>query len=182
MDNTTQTEENSQKLKKSGIKKLTYIILNILLIGILGTSVYVWQQGKITNLNDKITELNKQVSSLGETSTNNTDDKATSEVTSADQQVLAAVKAYCNANVDQTTKQPLMLTIGKAGPNQKQVLYSSDKLFAYVNAICNKDGSTEGSGSAYYLKKVNETWIFLYRGQESSPEYSAQFNIPSVFN
>lgn len=177
-----QTAKSNQTPKESSSKKSIYIISAILLISILSASIYIWQQRKITNLNVKITDLNKQISGADKESTTNTTSVTKSEVLSTDEQVLAAVKAYCNANVDQTTKQPLVLTVGKAGPNQKQVLYSSDKLFAYVNAICNKDGSTEGSGSAYYLKKVNETWIFLYRGQESSPEYSAQFNIPSVFN
>lgn len=162
-----------------------------LLVGALiaGGGAYYWQQSKVTNLDatvstlsNDITKLRQQLSQSEQANNNSSKDNSTTPTPSSDEQVIAAVKNYCNANVDPTTKQPLVLKVGTAGPSQKSVLYSADKYFAYVNAVCNKDGVTEGNSSAYYLKKVNNTWLFLYRGQESSPQYTAQFDIPSDFN
>lgn len=175
---------------KHSRKNLLVTLLFILLLAAFGVGVYFWQHQKVNDLNAKVTSLNTKVTSLDKqlaSSSNKANAKETtnsmqSTSSSTDEQVITAVKNYCNANVDSTTKQSLVLTVGKAGPSQKQVLYSSDKNFAYVNAVCSKDGTTEGSGSAYYLKKVNNSWIFLYRGQMTDPEATVQFNIPNDFN
>lgn len=99
----------------------------------------------------------------------------------SDDLVLAAVRNYCSANVDPVTKKSLILKVTTTGAAKKQVLYSADKTYAYVTAACNKDGSAAGS-IGYYLKKVNDGWVFLYRGAAASPEYTKQFNVPATFN
>jgi flagellar basal body-associated protein FliL len=174
---------------KRSKKGLLVTLLVILLLAGVGGGVYYWQHQKVSDLEATVTRLNTEVAGLnGQLKTSKTtaakDSSASSKavVLSTDEQVLAAVKNYCNANVDPATKQALVLKVGTAGDSQKQVLYSADKNFAYVNAVCSKDGTTDGSGSAYYLKKVNDTWVFLYRGQMASPEYTTQYNIPADFN
>jgi outer membrane murein-binding lipoprotein Lpp len=180
MENNTQIEPVTPVAKN-----LRFALILIIFILVAGGGVYHWQHSKVTKLNSQVNGLNKQVASLNQHSaksvqaTNNTNIQPS---LSSDEQVIAAVKNYCNATVDPETKQPSVLKLGTAGQSQKQVLYSSDKTFAYVNAVCSKDGATDGSGSAYYLKKVNSTWIFLYRGQMTSPEDTELFNIPSEFN
>ncbi len=148
--------------------ELMLVLVVVLLIGAVGFFVYDSQDAATTT----------------DTPTNSTEKttEPTNTPSTLDEQVLAALKAYCNANVDPTTKQPFVLTVGRSGKDQKEVLYSSDKIFASVNAVCSSDGTTGGSGSAYYFKKVNDTWVFLYNGQMESAKYKEQFNIPSDFN
>ena len=175
---------------KHSKKRPLILLFAILLLLAVGAGVYLWQHQKVNDLNAKVTSLNTKVTNLDKELTNsskkaNAKDPSNSTQlisSSTDERVTTAVKNYCNATVDSGTKQPLVLTVGKAGPSQKQVLYSSDENFAYVNAVCSKDGTTEGSGSAYYLKKVNDTWVLLYRGQMTDPVATALFNIPSNFN
>lgn len=189
MENDIQTKLVTETPKAAKTNKMG-LVLSLLIVALVASGgVYYWQHNKVKNLDAKVSSLNSDVAKLKQqlsqseqTSKKPTQNAETTPALSSDEQVIVAVKTYCNANVDQTTKQPLVLNVGKAGPSQKQVLYSSDKNFAYVNAACNKDGTIEGSSAAYYLKKVNGTWLFLYRGQMSSPEYTEQFNISSDFN
>lgn len=155
-------------------------ILLLVILGLVGfVGWYVYDSGQKTSEDTKSsTSTVDKSKEVAETSEKVTKSKAAS----SDEQVIATVKAWCSANVDPATKKPFVLTVGKAGEAQKQVLYSADKNFAYVNAVCTTNGTTEGSGSAYYLKKVNDTWVYLYRGQMASPEYTEQFGIPSDFN
>lgn len=128
------------------------VLVTITVIGIIvGVLAFVYNAQK-NNSDD--TPTNTATST---TSTENTAQATNATDQTLDQQVLAALKAYCNANVDPATKQPFILTVGKSGKNQKEVLYSSDKKFASVNAVCSTDGTTEGSGSAYYFKYVNDS-------------------------
>jgi len=150
----------------------------VVLVGLAGWKVWDNQQNKEKSPKSP----SASTSSAQVTAQDSTNTTTSTTTITTDEQVIAALKAYCNANVDPVTTKALVLTVGKAGASQKQVLYSSDKNFAYVNAVCSTDGTTEGSGSAYYFKLVNDTWVFLYRGQESSEEYTKQFNIPSEFN
>lgn len=193
LDNQNQKPEGQNASERS--KKVLIAVLIALLLIAIAAGIYVWQhqkvkirdlQGNVTSLSTKVDSLNKQITATATTDTSKKDTTSpvqTAPATvSSDDQVIAVVKNYCNANVDPDTKKPLVVNIGKAGADQKKVLYSADKNFAYVNAICSKDGTTENSGSAYYLKKVNDTWVFLYRGQMANPDYTAQFNIPRDFN
>ncbi len=189
MENDIRTNPLTKTPKAAKTNKMG-LTLSLLVVSLaVGGGVYYWQHNKVVDLNSDVSSLNSEVarlkqlpSKIEQTSQKPPQKSEAPPALSADEQVLAAVKTYCNANVDPTTKQPFILKVGTAGSSQKQVLYSSDQNFAYVNAVCNQDGVTEGSGAAYYLKKVNSTWLFLYRGQMSSPEYSKQFNIPSDFN
>ncbi len=182
----------SAPVKRSSKGLLIAALSVVLLVAAVGAGVYYWQHQKVADLETSTKSLNTKVAALDKqlaaalsaqvTAGTDTSSGASPIVLSTDDQVITAVKNYCNANVDASTKKPLVLTVGTAGPAQKRVLYSSDKLFAYVNAVCSNDGTTEGSGAAYYLKKVNDTWVFLYRGQMASPDYTVQFNIPATFN
>jgi len=194
MEHDIQTEPAVPETEKPKTKaKLFGLATGVLaLVLVVSGGVYFWQHDKVTksnsqsnSLSNEIADLKQQLSKAEQASkdTKTTDVADTvPAVSSSDDQVLAAVKAYCNANVDPATKKPLVLKVGTAGQNQKQVLYSADKNFAYVNAVCSQDGTTDGSGAAYYLKHVNDSWVFLYRGQMSSPEYTKQFDIPAEFN
>lgn len=155
------------------------ILVIIVVIGLLGAVGFFVYDRQKSNSGD--TAAGNIVSTNSTQNRAETTDKAVATPT-LDEQVLAALKAYCNANVDPTTRQPFVLTVGKSGKNQKQVLYSSDKKFASVNAVCSSDGTTDGSGSAYYFKNVNGSWVFLYNGQMENTKYKEQFDIPSDFN
>ncbi len=176
--------------KKSKAPVVIPVILLLLALA-AGAGVYYWQHQKVQDLNSNVTSLSSQVSSLNSqlaaassASKTSTAAQATTPTLTADEQVVAAATNYCNANVDATSKQPLVLTVGKAGAAQKQVLYSSDKLFAYVNAACTKSAAdAAGSYTAFYLKKVNGSWVYLFRSQDTpSAELKAQYNLPTEFN
>lgn len=167
------------KNNESGIAHIAAIVVVVVFvaIGVVGWKVWDNQKSSDTKKNTAATTTG---SAKKETSNSTSTDKAdATPAATTDEQVIAAVKAYCNASIDPTTKKPLVLKVGTAGASQKQVLYSSDKNFAYVNAVCSTDGTTEGSGSAYYLKKIDGSWVFIYRGQMPSEEYTAKFNIPA---
>lgn len=189
MENNNQAEPITKLSKATKTNKLALILLILILAFVAVGATYYWQRSKVTELNTQVTSLNRnavklkqQLIQIEQTNKNTNESTNSAPVIGSDEQVIAAVKTYCSANVDSMTKQPLVLKVGTAGASQKQVLYSSDNNFAYVNAACNIDGTIEGNAAAYYFKKVNNTWIFLYRGQMSSPEYTKQFNIPSDFN
>jgi len=173
---------------KLKINKIVLLVVFVLLVVAAAGSVYYWQHGQVTQaqanyktVSDGNTTLRLQLTHLQLAGQTTATSPTAAAAPTTDELVLAAVKNYCNANVDPTTKKALVLKVGKAGTSQKPVLYSTDKNFAYVNAVCSKDGATDGSGAAYYLKKVNDSWVFLYRGQAARPEYTAQYNIPADF-
>lgn len=179
------------QVKKKSKAPVVILIVLLLLALAAGAGVYYWQHQKVQDLNSSVTSLNGQVSSLNSqlaaassASKSNTATQTTTPTLTTDEQVIAALTNYCNANVDATSKQPLVLTVGKAGTAQKQVLYSSDKLFAYVNAACTKSAAeATGSYTAFYLKKVNGSWVYLFRSQETpSAELKAQYNLPAEYN
>lgn len=172
---------NKLQKNESGIAHIAAIVVVVVIMAVGFVGWKVWDnRSDSKSTRPSSNQSSSKVAEEETTNDNDSDDPAPAPT--SDEQVIAAVKAYCNASVDPATKQPLVLTVGTAGASQKQVLYSADKNFAYVNAVCSKDGTTEGSGSAYYLKKVNDTWVFLYRGQMVSQEYTEQFDIPSEFN
>lgn len=177
--------------KKKSKTPVVVLIILLLLALAAGAGVYYWQHQKVQELSSDVTSLNGQVSSLNSqlaaassASKSNTATQATTPTLTADEQVIAAATNYCNANVDAASKQPLVLTVGKAGTAQKQVLYSSDKLFAYVNAACTKSAAdAAGNYTAFYLKKVNGSWVYLFRAQaEPTAELKAQYNLPAEYN
>lgn len=171
-----------QKSKKKKVALFSFLVA--LVLAAFG-GLYYWQNSINQDLQSQLDASKAEIIKIQQSSPEVVSEmpkNTPTEAPTTDEQVLAAVKAYCNAAVDPATKQALVLKVGTAGENQRKVLYSSDKNFAYVNAVCSKDGTTEGSGSAYYLKKVNDTWIVLYRGQMTSPQMTTQFNIPSEFN
>jgi hypothetical protein len=166
-------------------KKVMWVIVLLVFLAAAGGGVYYMRQqqmksadeaadmtSKNHDLSARVNFLNKQI--LAE--------QAKNPAQPADAQVLAAVKNFCNAGVDSKTKKPLVMTVIPAGPAKKQVLYSTDKNYATVNAVCSKDGKSATGGSTYYLKKVNMSWVLLYDSQAAVPENTAKFNIPSQFN
>lgn len=169
----------SIKNNQSGIAHLAVILAVVVLVAIGFVGWKVWDNNKSSDSKKNTSTATTDSTKKSTTNTTSTDKSDVTPVATSDEQVLAAVKAYCNAMVDPSTKKPMVLKIGTAGVSQKQVLYSSDKNFAYVNAVCSADGTTEGSGSAYYLKKMGGSWVFIYRGQMPSEEYTAKFNIPA---
>jgi uncharacterized protein HemX len=192
MENSSSSKTNSSmpsQKRSHGIVLNLAMCLVVVIAAIAG--VYFWQHQKVTNAetqNKALSallmatrtqnqELQMQVTDAKKDAAAKTDD---TKPMTADELVTAAVKNYCNAMVD-AKKQPLVLTMGTS--KGKAVLYSADKNFAYVNAACvGKGESTDGESQAYYLKKVNDTWIVLYRGQAASDTYTTLFNIPTTFN
>ncbi|GEM_PF-2989653 len=173
---------------KLKINKVVLLVLFALIVLAAAGGVYHWQHSQVTQalanyktVSDGNTTLRLQLTHLLAANQTAAPSPTVAAAPTTDELVLAAVKNYCNANVDPTTKKALVLKVGKAGTSQKQVLYSADKNFAYVNAICSKDGAAGGSSAAYYLKKANDSWVFLYRGQAASPEYTTLYNIPADF-
>jgi hypothetical protein len=185
--NITQPDQNTNlsqppQTHRKGKKIILAFGIALLILAAFG-GLYYWQNSKNQDLQSQLNASKAEITKLQQSTTQPVSETpaAAPKTPTNDEQILAAVKSYCNATVDPDTKQALVLKVGTAGASQKQVLYSSDKNFAYVNAVCSKDGTTDGSGSAYYLKKANDTWLVLYRGQMTSPEMTAQFNIPSDF-
>lgn len=166
------------KKKRGGaFKKLLVILLILVLIGGVGYGVYYWQQQQV----DKLTKQNAALTA--ELATTKADAaKAESEEEpvqlTADEQVIAVVKARCEASLDETTKKPLVYIQGTT--KDKKVTYSTDKTFAYVNSSCGMSATdTSATARATYLKSVNGNWVFLYSGQSADATLNKLYGVPA---
>lgn len=161
--------------KSSKIWIVFTIILAIALIAVSVFGYYKWQQYRTLtgNLGAQINALQNQVASLDKqlaaaklnqkTSTNTTS-------TTDEQQIKTAVINYTEGYVGAKNGQTFQIediTINKSNPN-----------FATVGVGDVVNGQRT-SGYAVILKKVNNTWIVIYTGQNLDPEIAKRFGIPA---
>ncbi len=143
-------------------------IVSILLLAGAGGLAYIWQQD-VSRLSSENTTLKSQLQQA--TATKGDDDL-----------IKVAAENYCEAQVgiDIDARE---FTLSKAGQAQKDILYSTDKQFAYVNVICDSTATDEAtSGIAYYLKKVNSNWVVVDQSQqEPTAAVKALYSLPDLF-
>lgn len=169
-----------------GSKVVLLIVLILALIGATGYGVYYWQHKEVKKANARIQELNNEVTSLQDqvNSLEATDQALEKEVEteatpSTDTLITDAVKAYCQTTIDPASKQAHVFTLVNSAGN-KQVLFSTDKTFATVNATC---GTTAAPGATqtYYVKQSGGEWVVVHAGA-LTPAVTNTFNIPTAFN
>lgn len=176
------------------VKKAWMIIAIIALVALIGLGVYGYT--KIKDLNKKISDQQAQIDELNNKKKTLEDaaaaaakaatDAAAKAVTNAtagsdEDQVIAAAKNRCEAEVDPSTGKARVFALGTIGSSGKKVAYASNKTFAEVNAGCTNTAGQEGSGSAYILKKVNGSWVVVTVGQGEDPAMTKLYGIPSNF-
>lgn len=133
----------------------TYIvILIIIILGISGWLIYRSYSQSNTNMQTKGVN----------------DDSAVRQV----------AESYCQ-NQKGSSGNPYSFVMGTTGPDGKQILYSSDKLFASINVHC-APASEAGGGIGYILKKINGKWTVVSTGTQPSAEDAKKYDIPTVFN
>lgn len=165
--NEEQSQQPVQEPKRNS-KPLVITLIVIALIAITGYTVYAVQQNKVNDLNSQVKELKKEASSLKSEVAELKEDTAqpvatstTPAAVSEDSAILAAAKADAEANVN--SKNVTVKIATKSGNN-----------FARVSVSLNP------TGYAAVLKKVNNTWVVVVKGQESpSKEDGATYGLPS---
>ncbi len=179
----------SGKSRKSrgGLKVFMLILLVLVLLGGVGYGTFYWQHQHVDRLIAQRGELNKEIADLNahmaEMEAENA--KLTKEVPTTlttDEQVIAAVKAYCEAGVDPTTAKSLVYIQGTMGPSKKKILYSTDKKYAEVNAGCAATATTADGGKNYILKYSDNTWVVIDSGTQANATTTKLYNIPVTFN
>jgi len=175
----------SKPKRKGGKAGKTFlmILLVLVLLGGVGYGVYYWQQQNVDKLAKENKALTAQVADtnakVAELETGAGEEEVVTPT--ADEQVITVVTNHCIAGVDDATKQALVYAQGTAGTENKKVLYSTDKRFAYVNSSCSATAATAtGAARATYLKLVGDEWVFLYSGQATDPISTKLYAIPAL--
>ncbi|MEI7683169.1 MAG: hypothetical protein WCJ24_02625 [Candidatus Saccharibacteria bacterium] len=176
------------KPKRSGKgKKFGLFLLVIALIAATGYGVYYWQHQQVDKLAKQVqgltayvTELNTQIDTLNANAEKaKTAAVAATVAPTTDQQVITAVQDYCQAQVDPTTAKALVFVQPTA---TKKVLYSTDKKFTTVSAVCGTTAATKDPAKTYYAKLSDKTWIVMYAGTTADATATKLYNIPTTFN
>jgi hypothetical protein len=169
-------------------KKLGLVLLVLALMAVTGYGVYYWQHQQVDKLAKQtqgltayVAVLNAKVDSLNAEKAKTTKAVVVTAPTT-DEQVIGAVKAYCQAQVDPTTKKALVFTATLSQPSKKAILYSTDKNFASMTANCGATATTPDSNKVYYLKLSGASWVVLYGGTMANPDMVKLYNIPATFN
>ena len=181
---------SSGKVKKSGghkgLKVLLIVVLILGLFGAVGYGTFYWQHQHVDRLIAQRGELQKQIADqqahMTEMEAENA--KLTKEVAvtpTTDELVITATTDYCQAAVDPTTAKALVYTQGTSGTAKKKVLYSADKKFATVTAVCAPTANAKDPSKTYYLKYSGKDWVVLYAGTAADATATKLYNIPTKF-
>lgn len=169
------------KVKKGGKgKKFVWFLVTLLLAAGAAYGAYAYQQQQIDKKQAANAALTKQLAAANaENETLKADAEKAADAPTTDEEVLAAVKAYCQAAVDPTTKKALVYT---APTGEKKVLYSvSDKNFATVTAVCGTTADSKDPAKTYYVKLSGETWTVLYGATTADATLTKTYAIPADF-
>ena len=156
------------KLNQKGFTGFEAVIIIVALLAV-GSAGYFAYQARQDKTDYSVSTVKNQKDS------NKQNPEAPVKAVSDDEQVIAAAKAYCEAEVDDKGNS-YVFTLGTTGPKSVKVAYPPGKQFATVNSGCAPKGGH--SAAAYVLKKVNNQWLVLYRSQMEDPEMTKKYGIP----
>jgi hypothetical protein len=175
-----------QKSRRGG-KVFLMLLSVIVLAGAVGYGVFYWQHQHVDRLISQRSNLNAQISDLqGQVTTLTTKNveltKTTATAPSTDQLVITAVTDYCQAAVDPATSKALIYTQQTSGTAKKNVLYSTDKKYATVTAVCAPTANATTPSKVYYLKYSGKSWVVLYAATSPDATNTKLYAIPTEFN
>lgn len=158
-----------QPKKRSKGHILTTTIMSILVLGLAAYGAYAYLaqqqlQQRESDLTSRVNSLENQLQTA--TKKQQTTDTQKTDVTAGDKKAIIAVVTANETAAVATKDAKVVVTVVKQNAE-----------FAYVTV-----GYPEGGGVANILKKVDDTWVIVYRGNDAVPTATVtKYGIPTEY-